>query len=66
MIKTSNERANEIALKQRFLDRAKALSNLAEVFRCPQVRPKRQRKSAAPNSHLQALAAPGAKWPDEG
>ena len=34
---TSNERANEIALKQQFLDRAKALSNLAEVFRCPQV-----------------------------
>ena len=36
-IKTSNEQANEIALKQRFLDRAKALSDVAEVFRCPQV-----------------------------
>ena len=37
MIKTSNEWANEIALKQQFLDRAKALSSLAEVSRCPQV-----------------------------
>jgi hypothetical protein len=37
MIETSNERANDTALKQQFLDRAKALSNLAEVFRCPQV-----------------------------
>ena len=37
MIKTSNEQANEIALKQQFLDRAKALSNLAEVYRCQQV-----------------------------
>jgi hypothetical protein len=37
VIKTSNERANENALKQRFLDRAKALSDLAEVSRCPQV-----------------------------
>jgi len=37
MIKTSNEQANELALKQQFLDRAKALSKLPEVFRCPQV-----------------------------
>ena len=37
MIKTSNEQANELALKQPFLDRAKALSKLPEVFRCPQV-----------------------------
>ena len=37
MIKIPNEQANQLALKQRFLDRAKALSNLAEVFRCPQV-----------------------------
>jgi hypothetical protein len=37
MIKTSNEQANEIALKQRFLDRAKALSKLPEVFRCTAV-----------------------------
>jgi len=37
MIKTSNEQANEIALKQQFLDRAKVLSKLSEVFRGPQV-----------------------------
>jgi hypothetical protein len=37
MIKTPNEQASQLALKQRFLDRAKALSNLAEVARCPQV-----------------------------
>ena len=37
MIKISNEQANQLALKQRFLDRAKALSNVAEVFRCVQV-----------------------------
>ena len=39
MMKISNEPANQIALKQEFLDRAKALfdPNLAEVFRCPQV-----------------------------
>src|SRR6478736_6500848 len=36
-MKTSNEQANEIALKQQFLDRAKALSKLPEAFRCPQV-----------------------------
>ena len=34
MIKASNEQANEIALKQRFLDRA---TKLPEVFRCLQV-----------------------------
>ena len=37
MIKIPSEQANQLALKQRFLDRAKALSNLAEVFRCQQV-----------------------------
>jgi hypothetical protein len=37
MIKTSNEQANELALKQQFLDRATALSNQAEVFRGVQV-----------------------------
>src|SRR5262245_3915489 len=39
MMKMANDPANQLALKQRFLDRAKALSdpNLAEVFRCPQV-----------------------------
>jgi hypothetical protein len=37
MIKTSNEQANELALKQQFLDRAAALSKLPEVFRCQQV-----------------------------
>ena len=37
MIRPSNEWANEIALKQQFLDRAKALSNVAEVFRCSEV-----------------------------
>jgi len=37
MIETSNEQANELALKQQFLDRAKALSKLPKVFRCPQV-----------------------------
>ena len=37
MIKTSNEQANELALKQQFLDRAAALSNLPEVFRGTQV-----------------------------
>src|SRR5436190_23066997 len=37
MIRIPNEQANELALKQRFLDRAKALSSLAEVFRSPQV-----------------------------
>jgi hypothetical protein len=37
MIKTSNEQANELALKQQLLDRAKAQSKLPEVFRCPQV-----------------------------
>jgi hypothetical protein len=37
MIKTLNEQANEIGLKQRFLDRAKALSNQPEAFRCVQV-----------------------------
>ena len=34
MVKTSNERANELALKQQFLDRARTLSKLPEVFRC--------------------------------
>ena len=34
MIETSSEQANEIALKQQFLDRAKALSKQPEVFRC--------------------------------
>jgi len=37
MTETSNEQANELALKLQFLDRAKALSKLPEVFRCPQV-----------------------------
>ena len=37
MIKTPNEPANLLALKQQFLDRAKALSTLAEVYRGPQV-----------------------------
>ena len=37
MIKSSKEQANQLALKQRFLDRAKALSKLPEVFRLPQV-----------------------------
>jgi hypothetical protein len=37
MIKTTNEQANQLALKQRFVDRAKALSKVAEVFRCQQV-----------------------------
>ena len=37
MIKIPNEEANQLALKQRFLDRAKALSRLDEVFRFPQV-----------------------------
>ena len=37
MIKMPNEQANQLALKQRFLDRAKALSSLAEAFRFPQV-----------------------------
>jgi hypothetical protein len=37
MTKMSNEQANQLALKQQFVDRAKALSNLPEVFRCPQV-----------------------------
>jgi hypothetical protein len=36
-MKTSNEQANEIVLKQQFLDRAKALSKQPEAFRCPQV-----------------------------
>jgi hypothetical protein len=36
-MKTSNERADEIALKQRFVDRAKTLSDKAEAFRSPQV-----------------------------
>ena len=31
------KQTNELALKQQFLDRAKALSKLPEVFRCPQV-----------------------------
>jgi hypothetical protein len=37
MIKTSNNHAKQVAVKQRLLERAKALSNVAEVFRCPQV-----------------------------
>jgi len=37
MVNTSNERANELELKQQFLDRAKALSKVPEVFRSPQV-----------------------------
>jgi hypothetical protein len=37
MVKTSNEQANQLVLKQRFVDRAKALSSVAEVFRCQQV-----------------------------
>jgi hypothetical protein len=37
MTKTTNEQANQLALKQRFVDRAKALSKVAEVFRCQQV-----------------------------
>jgi hypothetical protein len=37
MIETSNEGANGTVLKQRFLDRAKALSKLREVYRCRQV-----------------------------
>jgi hypothetical protein len=37
MIKTSNEQPNEIALKQQFLNRAKALAELPEVFRSLQV-----------------------------
>jgi hypothetical protein len=37
MIKTLNEPANLLALKQQFLGRAKALSSVAEVYRCPQV-----------------------------
>lgn len=37
MVKTLKEGANEIALKQQFLDRAKALSQLPEVFRCREV-----------------------------
>jgi hypothetical protein len=37
MIKTSKEQANELAWKQQFLDRAKGLSKLPEVFRCTQV-----------------------------
>jgi hypothetical protein len=35
--KTANEQANELAVKQQFFDRAKALSELPEVFRCAQV-----------------------------
>ena len=34
MIKISTEPANQLALKQRLLDRAKALSDVAEVSRC--------------------------------
>ena len=37
MIKKSNEPANNRALKQQFIARAKALSNRAEAYRCPQV-----------------------------
>jgi hypothetical protein len=37
MIKTSKEQANELAWKQQFLDRAKGLSKLPEVYRCTQV-----------------------------
>jgi hypothetical protein len=37
MIRPSNEHANETALKQQFLDHAKALSKLPEVFRCRRV-----------------------------
>jgi hypothetical protein len=37
MVNTSNKRANELELKQQFLDRAKALSKVPEVFRSPQV-----------------------------
>jgi hypothetical protein len=37
MIKTSDEQASQLALKQRLLERAKALSNSAEVSRCVQV-----------------------------
>jgi hypothetical protein len=37
MIKISNEQANQLALKQRLVDRAKALSAVPEAFRCPQV-----------------------------
>ena len=37
MVNTSNKRANELELKQQFLDGAKALSKVPEVFRSPQV-----------------------------
>jgi hypothetical protein len=37
MIKITNEQANQLALKQQFVDRAKALSKLAEALRCQQV-----------------------------
>jgi hypothetical protein len=37
VIKIPNDPASQLALKQQFLDRAKALSNLSEVYRSPQV-----------------------------
>jgi hypothetical protein len=37
MMKISDEPANQLALRQQFLDRAKALSDVAEVSRCLRV-----------------------------
>jgi hypothetical protein len=60
MINTTNEQANQLALKQRFVDRAKALSDLAEVFRCQQVK-RHRAEDSPPGAALNRTCRP-ARW----